>query len=63
MKAADRLEFLSGFSPEDCLPVTGDAVHLPLSWRGGAVPPGAAGEPLELRLYLDRGTLYSVSFC
>jgi len=62
MKAADNLEFLPGFSPDDCLPVTGDAVHLPLSWRGGAVPPGAAGEPLELRLYLDRATLYSISF-
>lgn len=62
LRAGDRLEFLPGFSPEDCAPVTGDGLALPFTWRGGDLPPVPAEAPLELRLYLRQATVYSVSF-
>ena len=62
LRAADTLEFLPGFGPEDCTPVSGDGVDLPFTWRGGSTPPLPVGEPLELRLYLRQATVYSVSF-
>ncbi len=53
--------YLPGFSPADCEPVTGDGARLPLHWRGGAVPAHPGNEPLELRLLLDKATLFSYS--
>lgn len=51
--------FLPGFAPADCTPVTGDGVSLPLRWKGGVVPPHPATEALELRLVMDKATLFS----
>ena len=54
--------YLPGFAPGDCTPVTGDSVTLPLRWKGGAIPPHPAGEPLELRLIMEKAALFSYSY-
>lgn len=54
--------YLPGFTPEDCTPLIGDGVALPLCWRGGDRLPHPADQPLELRLHLDHATLYSYSY-
>lgn len=59
LPAGDTLEFLPGFSPDDCMPVTGDGVALPLRWAGGGQYPLPAGKPVELRLYLENATVFS----
>ena len=51
--------YLPGFGPGDCTPVTGDGVGLPLRWKGGNVPPHPADDPVELRLILEKATLFS----
>lgn len=59
LPARQEQAFLPGFAPADCTPVTGDGIHLALNWQGGALPPHPPGEPLELRLILERATLFS----
>lgn len=59
LPAKHEQAYLPGFSPTDCTPVTGDGVALPLRWTTGACPPHPAAEPLELRVRLERATLFS----
>jgi len=51
--------YLRGFAPSDCTPITGDGVNLPLCWKGGALPPYPTHEPLEIRLTMEKATLFS----
>lgn len=53
-------DYLPGFAPDDCEPLTGDGVRLPLRWKGGALP--ATDEPLELRLIIEKATVFGYSF-
>ena len=62
--------YLTGFSPEDCIPATGDGTDLKLRWKGGE----RIGEHpkikrtsqffdhvrVDLRLVMRNSTLYSV---
>lgn len=59
LTAKGEQPYLPGFSPGDCAPVIGDGVHLPLRWKGGALPGPPANEALELRLLLQKATLFS----
>jgi hypothetical protein len=61
MPAQHEPHYLEGFTPSDCVPVTGDGVRLPLLWKGGAVPAHPADEPLEMRLRVEKATLFSYS--
>jgi hypothetical protein len=54
--------YLPGFAPGDSQPVTGDGTALPLVWKGGAVPAHPKDEPLEVRLIMEKATLFSYSF-
>ena len=49
--------FLEGFTPDDCVPVSGDVMHAPLVWRGGQTDAASA----ELKLFLEDGTLFAVT--
>jgi hypothetical protein len=44
---------LSGFGLRECTPIQGDGYHLPLRWKGAAIP--TAGAALCVRLTLSRG--------
>lgn len=49
--------FLEGFTPDDCIPISGDVMHAPLVWRGGQTDAASA----ELKLFLEDGTLFAVT--
>ncbi|MHB9130211.1 MAG: hypothetical protein ACYDBB_03855 [Armatimonadota bacterium] len=62
MPPGESLMYLEGFAPEDCTPVDGDGTALALRWRGDNRIPIHLGEQLELRLIMEKSTLYSVTF-
>lgn len=55
------VEYLEGFSPEDCIPLTEDGMQMKLSWKNGAEPCKGISGRLELRLHLEKCILFSVS--
>jgi len=50
----------SGFDWEDCLPIKGDRVDHPVSWKGEARI--LEGKPLRLEFRLKQATIYSFDF-
>ncbi len=56
------MEYLEGFSPEDCVPVTGDGVRLRIVWENKNAAWDDAAQALELRIILEKSVLFSISF-
>jgi hypothetical protein len=53
---------LPGFRAEDCEPVTGDGVALPVRWRGGPALKPLAGKVVRVRFEMKDASLYSFRF-
>jgi len=50
---------LPGFSAEECVPIPGDGVRLPVEWRGGPDLASFADRPVQLRFHLRNASLYA----
>lgn len=53
---------LPGFSAEECRPLTGNGVDLPVRWGEGPVALPAAGTPVRLAFHLQNAALYGFRF-
>jgi len=53
---------VSGFSLEDCVPVTGDSVRHVVSWKGGADLSALVGKPTALYCVAQSASLYAFQF-
>lgn len=53
---------LPGFALDDCTPLFGDDLDLPVTWRGGDLPALAGGEPLVLHAELRDADLFAYRF-
>ena len=53
---------LPGFSREQALPVTGNSVRLPVSWKPGSRLDSLAGRVVRLRFHLTDCQLYAFRF-
>ncbi len=61
VKAQYEQEYLPGFAPDDCVPVTGDGIALSLQWSGGKSPALPINEAVELRIIMKKATIFSYS--
>jgi hypothetical protein len=50
---------VTGFSREECVPLTADQTLAGLSWRGGGDLSALRGKSLRFRFHLTRGSLYA----
>lgn len=48
-----------GFAQQDAVPVVGDDVRIPVSWKGGTDVGSLAGKTVALRIYLKAASLYA----
>jgi len=53
---------LPGFTFDDCVPITVDAVRAPLQYKKARVADLPAGKPLELRFDISIGTVYGYAW-
>jgi len=53
---------LPGFSLADAEPLTGDSIHRPVAWKGGADVSELAGRPIRLRFVIHQADVYSFQF-
>lgn len=53
---------LSGFSRAEALPVTGNSLHLPVSWQAGGDVSRMAGRTIRLKFHLKDTQLYAFKF-
>jgi len=51
---------IQGFTRADSVPVTGDAVRLPVTWRQGADLAGLEGKAVRLKIHLSQAKLYAI---
>jgi hypothetical protein len=51
-----------GYALADCPPFWGDAIALPVTWRGGQDVSALAGQPIRLRLVMQEADLYALRF-
>jgi len=54
------MEYIKGFSLNECIPVTGDDTNLMLYWEKGNVDDLRKGEKIGIRIFMDNCILYSV---
>ena len=56
-------EFIPGFSPDDCEPLTGDLRDAQFTWKGskGPIPRDEDDNEAFLKLYLEDGIIFSVT--
>ncbi|NJD01777.1 MAG: hypothetical protein FIA99_04090 [Ruminiclostridium sp.] len=59
-KFEGELKYLQDFSPDDCIPISGDGTGLELVWKGGNVA-GGKRRLLELRIFMSNATVYSIT--
>ena len=50
---------LSGFSKDDCTPLTGDGTMLPVRWAANTTLASLQGQNIKVRFYLEGGDLYA----
>jgi hypothetical protein len=50
---------IPGFSNEQCLPITGDGISLPVAWAQGASLADLRGETVRLHFRMENASLYS----
>lgn len=55
-------EPLPGYALEDCDPVFGDSLEMPVSWRGGSDLKALTGTPVRVRFVLEDADLYALRF-
>ncbi|MAT13707.1 MAG: hypothetical protein CMJ46_00370 [Planctomyces sp.] len=53
---------LPGYSHEDAVPVVGNSVAMPVTWRGHTDVSDIAGRPIQLRFHLQDCHLYAFQF-
>ncbi|MFN0197955.1 MAG: hypothetical protein ACKVT0_14515 [Planctomycetaceae bacterium] len=53
---------LPGFTLDDCLPLTGDAVSQPVVWKNGSELSQLEGKPIRLNVELSNSRLWSFRF-
>ena len=53
---------IPGFTADDALPVTGDAIDQVVSWKAGGSLEALAGKPVRLRVLLVDANLYAIRF-
>jgi hypothetical protein len=53
---------LSDRAAEDCLPITGDHLSVPVRWKTGSDVAAIAGRPTRLRVELTSASLYAFQF-
>ena len=56
---ADASKSIAGFARNDCEPLNGDHMALPVKWKGGTKAPAGAR---KARFYLKRAFLYGFNF-
>jgi hypothetical protein len=52
---------IPGFSADDCHPITGDDIAIPVSWKSGAEWP--VGQAVRVHVQAKRASLYSIFSC
>jgi hypothetical protein len=52
---------IPGFTLDDCMPITEDAVDHSVAWKGGTLVP-LAGKPVRLRFAMQRTDLFALQF-
>ena len=53
---------IDGFSQSDAVPVTGNSVHMPVSWKPGSDLRSLAGKAIRLRFHMRDCKLYAFQF-
>ncbi|MBN1341973.1 MAG: hypothetical protein JXQ73_04795 [Phycisphaerae bacterium] len=53
---------IEGFREADCVPVCGNSVRMPVTWRGGGDVDKLAGKTIQLRLVMKDCKLYAFQF-
>lgn len=53
---------IEGFTADDCVPMVGDAIKMPVQWTGGKELAELAGQPVRLRFVLHECDLFSYRF-
>jgi len=48
-----------GFAQQDAVPVVGDDVRLPVTWKGGADAGSLAGKTVTVKIHLKKASLYA----
>jgi hypothetical protein len=51
-----------GFTLKDCKPLVGDAIEMPVEWRGSARLKDLEGKPVRLRFVLQDADLFAMRF-
>lgn len=63
VEAIDALgRVITGFSKDDCKPITGDKIGHAVSWTGGTNCHPLQARPIKLRFYIRRAKLFSFDF-
>ncbi|MCA9170248.1 MAG: hypothetical protein KDB23_21370, partial [Planctomycetales bacterium] len=53
---------IPGFALTDCQRIVGDAIDMPVTWRGSADLPSLAGKVVKLRMVLQEADLFALQF-
>lgn len=53
---------ISGFAREDCVPIVGDRIEYPVSWKKGVDVSRLGGRPVRLRFILQDADLFALRF-
>jgi hypothetical protein len=53
---------LAGFGLDDCVPLRGDGLALPIKWRGSVDLAALAGRTVQIRFALHQAALYAFQF-
>jgi len=59
---ATGIEVITGHSLADCVPITGDHIDVPLTWRGCGAQDALRGRTVRLHVELFKADLYAIRF-
>lgn len=52
---------VEGFDFEDCCPLIGDSLNMPVHWKGGSIIEVSKGEAIQIEIRFEQSELYAVN--